>query len=166
MPQRKSTVAYTREGIARIAAMVRELFPDVAASTREALDTVVKAFGGEICVAMNELQESLKVNVDGSFVVYVSAFTSQMRDNFTIAHELAHFLLHTDHQAEGEVAFNRYGNERAEIEANCFAAELLMPEAEFKRYALENSGDEYLLAAKFGVSVAAARVRKRALGVG
>ena len=35
---------------------------------------------------------SLVVNEDGSFVINLPPFTSPLRDNFTIAHELGHYF--------------------------------------------------------------------------
>lgn len=52
-----------------------------------------------------------------------------------------------------------------EYEANVFAANLLMPENKFKKI-YENCGQDLaVVAEKFGVSIAAAEVRARSLGL-
>jgi len=66
-----------------------------------------------------------------------------VRQRFTIAHEIGHYLLH---RFEHDVFFNKTGSKKLyrnedsttgkdqmEIEANAFAAALLMPEARVKK---------------------------------
>jgi Zn-dependent peptidase ImmA (M78 family) len=68
-------------------------------------------------------------------VVGVNSAHSRHRKRFTIAHELGHFLLHADQEFHIDESFPVYrrddrsaeGVDRTEIEANVFAAELLMP---------------------------------------
>lgn len=50
---------------------------------------------------------------------------SQARQRFTLAHELGHVLLHREQLSFRDEQFSRHSH--AEIEANNFAAELLMP---------------------------------------
>lgn len=65
-------------------------------------------------------------------------FESKVRQRFTIAHELGHFLLHRKHKKQGlfvdkdfKVHFrdqnSATGEDKQEQEANAFAAALLMP---------------------------------------
>ena len=69
------------------------------------------------------------------FVIGVNAKQSASRKRFTIAHECGHFLLHGGEafHVDGVFQINRRddksstGSEESEIEANLFAAELLMP---------------------------------------
>lgn len=97
------------------------------------------------------------------------------RQRFTIAHELGHFILHKNEQ---EVFVDRRlyrdshsatGEDIFEIEANTFAAEILMPEAIIYQY-IETEIDLYdevlirNLARKFGVSEQAFTIRLMNLG--
>lgn len=71
-----------------------------------------------------------------SWVIVVNSTHASVRQRFTIAHELAHALLHryTAPHADGrlQVKFrdseSSQGIDQEEIEANQFAAELLMPD--------------------------------------
>lgn len=70
---------------------------------------------------------------DGGAVVGVNSLHSKVRQRFTIAHEIGHFVLHRGRTFIDEVRVD-YRDERAsagtyrqEINANSFVAELLMP---------------------------------------
>jgi Zn-dependent peptidase ImmA (M78 family) len=73
---------------------------------------------------------------EAKWAIVVNAADPPVRQRFTVAHELAHLLLHryTTPHADGryQVRFrdeaSSKGSVREEIEANQFAAELLMPE--------------------------------------
>ena len=74
---------------------------------------------------------------DGVFVIGVNSQHHPNRQRFTIAHELAHIVLHPEelakavHVDKGSLRRDRVsaqGTDDLEIEANAFAAELLMPE--------------------------------------
>jgi hypothetical protein len=96
-----------------------------------------------------------------SFVIRLSPHTTPLRDNFTIAHELGHFVLHYPHKnpPAAPMTFNRYGASLIEAQANRFAAAFLMPEPEFKRAREKFGDDSYILAGHFGVSQPAVSVR-------
>jgi hypothetical protein len=106
---------------------------------------------------------SIQVRGPKDFTIFVSNFTSVTRDRFTIAHELGHFVLHSQ-GGKTPIKLPRSGSNRLEWEANWFAAGLLMPAARFKAAYLENSS-AVVLAAKFDVSIKAAEVRKDSLGL-
>ncbi len=106
---------------------------------------------------------SIFVHCESDFDVILPHYTSPLRDRFTVAHELGHYFLHSG-QGETPIIAYRKGTGRLEWEANWFAAGLLMPSAQFKERAAATSSLE-VLAAFFGVSVDAARVRKESLGV-
>lgn len=103
---------------------------------------------------------------DGQAVIGVNKSHAEVRQRFTIAHELGHLLLHAQedlHVDEGIWLRNERSSraeDEREIEANQFAAELLMPtdlvqEAVAGRNLdLVNDEDETLieLATKFKVS--------------
>lgn len=113
---------------------------------------------------------------DGGVVLGVHAQHSRTRQRFTIAHELGHFVLHRGRPAivehlhrSAKVNFrdgtSALANDREEIEANQFAAGLLMPraavEAEFNRHLGRESVERIveLLARRFEVSPQAMRFR-------
>jgi Zn-dependent peptidase ImmA (M78 family) len=70
-------------------------------------------------------------------VVGINSRQLQERQRFTLAHELGHYLLHNVEGVHVDQAFNvklrsglsRQGTDIDEMEANLFAAELLMPQA-------------------------------------
>lgn len=76
--------------------------------------------------------------ISGESVIGVNAAHAKTRQRFTIAHELGHLKLHSfedlhfDRKGRGGIfrrsAESSTGENREEIEANTFAAELLMPE--------------------------------------
>lgn len=128
-------------------------------------------------------------NGQSKFVIYVNANHPYTRKRFTVAHELGHFALHQSelevnemvdfikqpigdgdavttvtgpelHRVEGEPLTPQ--EKQREIEANEFAADLLMPEDQFRNaWAVANSISE--IAHKFEVSEGAAAVRAKVL---
>lgn len=114
--------------------------------------------------------DAIVVEPDGSFLIRLSSQTGSLRDNFTIAHELGHKLMHWPivkkrHPGHGMRATRRVeeGNEslvRCEWEANWFASAFLMPADEFK-IAYEDG----VASDKFGVTSAAVEVRAKTLGL-
>lgn len=112
-------------------------------------------------------------------VIGVNTSHSPARQNFTIAHELGHLLLHDQEQLHVDREFrvrlrsdvSSQGTDEAEQEANFFAASLLMPR-EFIERDLENEeyvdllDDDFLngLARKYGVSAQALAIRLKTLG--
>lgn len=114
--------------------------------------------------------DAIVVEPDGSFVIHLSSETGALRDNFTIAHELGHLLLHwpkvrKDNAGKGMRA-TRWVDEskkslvRCEWEANWFASAFLMPAAEFREAYRKGVASE-----TFGVTQAAVEVRAKTLGI-
>lgn len=63
-------------------------------------------------------------------VIKVNSFDPEVRQRFTIAHEIGHFILHEPEQAVSRDDIENYSSVMERIqerEANQFAAELLMP---------------------------------------
>jgi Zn-dependent peptidase ImmA (M78 family) len=126
-----------------------------------------ESLGGKIRIAEDpskseEESGSLVIYKRGRFVIFLSPYTSPLRDNFTIAHELGHYFLHFDHRSEclnGPVIFNRYGSGRDEWQANRFAAAFLMPKDEFVEVYQRYGGNIWLVAGHFEVSEPAVQVR-------
>jgi Zn-dependent peptidase ImmA (M78 family) len=116
---------------------------------------------------------------DGTAVIGVNSLDAPNRQRFTIAHEIGHLLLHKDerfHVDEKSVIGLRndrssMATDEREIEANQFAAELLMPRG-FLDKDLNGLPDDIeaedavsRLAQKYQVSVQAMTVRLTALKV-
>ena len=68
---------------------------------------------------------------DDAFVITVNASHSETRKRFTIAHEIAHFVLHRDQIGDGVTDDGMYRSETlstsVERQANQYAADILMP---------------------------------------
>jgi Zn-dependent peptidase ImmA (M78 family) len=104
-----------------------------------------------------------------SKTVYLNTEESSARQNFTLAHELAHYFLEHKPDEYGVYKRNSLYSEKKpekEQEADLFAAELLMPKSMItkaqKEYGLSDS-DSTALAALFGVSPPAMKYRLRSL---
>jgi Zn-dependent peptidase ImmA (M78 family) len=112
---------------------------------------------------------SLVVDEDGHFSIFLPSHTSYKRDRFTIAHELGHYFLHyltrsLSERRKGMIAY-RYGSNRAEWEANWFAAAFLMPKQEFESAFKECGGSILQVSELFDVSESSASVRASVLGL-
>ncbi|ANS43745.1 ImmA/IrrE family metallo-endopeptidase [Serratia inhibens] len=102
----------------------------------------------------------------GEWVMTVNSLHHPNRQRFTIAHELGHFIKHSSQIDffEDKVFFRNGETNDFEIEANKFAAELLMPELAFRDF-IENSSKLVSdIADFFHVSSMAVRVRAKQLG--
>lgn len=116
---------------------------------------------------------------DDSYTVLINSNKPEVRQYFTIAHELGHFFLHQDaiKQTQGivdgersldghKVLYRRDDQtaEQLEIEANNFAASLIMPE-KLVRQVWEVSNGVEDAAQLFHVSVVAMSIRLARLGL-
>lgn len=137
---------------------------------RAKVDGLLSEFGiGSLPVNVEKLAGSLGVEIyyddleddisgflaikNGKATIVVNEGHHQNRRRFTIAHELGHFFLHVKDLNDEElfidkVKFHRdqmsaLGVERREVEANRFAAELLMPEDLLFSKAVEFSGQGF-----------------------
>ena len=104
------------------------------------------------------------------YEIKINKYESLARQRFTLAHELAHFLLHRDEiDRLGEIADNvlyRSGaSETIEYEANRLAAQIIMPDDAIseRQKAIGNNIDQ--LAKEFGVSKAVVEIRMAAAEV-
>lgn len=112
------------------------------------------------------IHESDTIEVRGprEFTIRLLGVDGPLRNHFTIAHELGHFVLHSQLGKIAPMVAGRKGSNRVEWEANWFAASLLMPELAFRSAVSEGLSDMQL-AARFNVSMEAAQVRRRVLGI-
>jgi Zn-dependent peptidase ImmA (M78 family) len=102
-----------------------------------------------------------------NWVIKVNSHHHPRRRRFTMAHELAHYFLHRNRKSNfsDQILFRSDETDPMEREANRFAGELLMPEDEVRL--LLKSGENRVedLAAHFGVSSLAMRVRAKQIGL-
>ena len=131
------------------------------------LVALVRTLGGRIVTAdWSEVGNTGSITVYGpqDFVISLSPLSGNRRDRFTIAHELGHYVLHSEFGKRAPLSVRRDGSDRIEWEANWFAAGFLMPEADFSKLAGEGWSDAWL-AVHFDVSEAAVDIRRMALSL-
>jgi len=107
-------------------------------------------------------------------IIGVNSLHHPNRRRFTIAHELGHYFLHKGIEVHIDHEYPIYVNARSsssqskdpeEVEANIFAAEILMPKImlqdEIKDRVVDIDDDQFLrdLAKKYGVSTVAMTYR-------
>ncbi len=102
-------------------------------------------------------------------LIFVRPSDPPPRQRFTIAHEIGHVLLHKNKQREAhfrseDINVMVYSDNIEEIEANKFAAMLLMPEFEFKKAWGRYNGSIEDIADYFNVSRLATAIRANTLG--
>jgi Zn-dependent peptidase ImmA (M78 family) len=102
---------------------------------------------------------ALSVKGRQDFVITLPNFSSEVRDRFTIAHELGHFVLHSK-LGRIPMEVGRGGNDLGETEADVFAAAFLMNRNTFKKLS-EDGYSEIQLAQHFNVSVDDVQLRLR-----
>lgn len=106
------------------------------------------------------------IRSDTEFFIAINRRQARTRQRFSAAHELYHYLAHRDlvRPLQVSMAWPPPGLWRLESEANCFAAELLMPEAAVLRawrIGLRGPG----LRRAFDVSAGAMNLRLREMGL-
>jgi Zn-dependent peptidase ImmA (M78 family) len=128
-----------------------------------------------------EVSGYLFISKGRSPIIGVNKKHPETRQRFTIAHELGHFMLHAPKDSDSSFVDKSFfivnrdrnstlGIEIREVEANFFAAEILMPAETLYRditalpHSLKTEEIYYQLAEKYGVSVEAMRFRLNNLG--
>ncbi len=130
------------------------------------IDPIVAKLGGRIEMTdWTSPQQTgrIKVSGPGDFLIQLSPLSGETRRLFTIAHELGHYVLHSQF-GKFPLEISRHGSDRVEWEANWFAAGFLMPAAEF-RSLVKKGWNEAEIATRFGVSEAAVGIRRTVLGL-
>lgn len=133
------------------------------------LPELARALGVPIKAATLGPGISGEIRPDGGegFVIRINRHDPAKRQRFTVAHELAHYLLHRSEIGTGiedDVLYRSELSDRREQQANRLAADILMPGdllAEAREAAEEKGvGDVVLyLADLFAVSEAAMRIK-------
>lgn len=134
--------------------------------------TLAREFGLQVYTASLPPDVSGQIGLDpesgspSGYSIVVDRSDPEPRRRFTIAHELAHFLLHRDDIGEDGVAESRLYRSRLrnlqEVEANTLAADILMP---YDKLGAIIDTDRWRdaplaeVAAKFNVSKSALKVR-------
>jgi Zn-dependent peptidase ImmA (M78 family) len=144
------------------------------------VEKIAKAMGAQVRFSPFDDDLSGMIYIkDGVPIIGVNSLHHPLRQRFTIAHELGHLELHREmitSEVHVDKAFpvlmrdpkSATGTEKIEIEANQFAAELLMPEALIKQalesepFDIDDDGPIEELAKKFRVSKQALEYRIRA----
>ena len=140
------------------------------------VERIARALGAEVRFAPHRGTLSGALYRDGGRVVIgVNALHPKTRQRFTIAHELGHLLLHQTRSIYIDQAVLRLrdvisetGLDPQEVEANAFAAELLMPREWLEKdlQGKEDLEDEEVvaLAKRYEVSIQALTIRLQSLG--
>lgn len=167
----------------------RRKISELASAVRGALklespidvSAAVDKLGGSLTfVEPDEIEYEAIVEKQGDgFCIKIANDRSEARQNFSVAHEIAHLFLHMGYIVSPEKWRNiaayedsvraRHGYTEEEYEAHQFAAVFLMPEGEFLAVAKEayskGQYDLSVIAERFGVSVKAAKTRGQWLGL-
>jgi Zn-dependent peptidase ImmA (M78 family) len=110
-----------------------------------------------------------KIEKDGpQYKITINASDPAVRQRFTLAHEIGHYILHRDLIGDGIVDDAMYRSKLGsylETQANQYAAFILMPPALFRHHASEVHNDASELARIFSVSNQAAEFRLKNLGI-
>lgn len=163
---------WNKAGVENVADIVAKHFDF---SIGDPVEEIVSKQGGSVSYGSKYSDEieggAIIASGIDEFHIVISEHTSAKRDRFTIAHELGHLFLHLQKVQENEpsavmratrhVDKSDETQQRAEWEANWFAAQLLMPRVDFGA-CVSKFGPEYA-ASIFGVSEHAARVRAESI---
>lgn len=165
LARRKATDLLRRANVTSVPVPVEDLAAVMGARIR------YEAFDGE-------MSGMVLRSPDGSAVIGINARHSQLRRRFSVAHEIGHLVLHEDEALHVDAwtpfAYrtdkSSQGTDPREIEANQFAAELLMPEQQIKRDVsdladLEAEDVVDRMADKYQVSAQAMTLRLHRLGL-
>ena len=129
---------------------------------------LAKSFGVEVKVSTLDVGISGMIHPDqGRYKIVVNKHEPEYRRRFTLAHELAHFLLHKDLIGAGisdNVLYRSQLTDAREAEANRLASDILMPvekvnEAKSELLVSKLADAVSPLANRFKVSEEAMRIR-------
>jgi predicted transcriptional regulator len=135
------------------------------------VDALARALG--IKVNYIELDEGIYGSLNrhptwggpSGYVIFINKKDPRVRQRFTLAHEIAHFVLHRDLIDSEVVDRAMYRSDLStahETQANRLAADILMPGHLLRREFAETK-DVAVLARRFDVSMAAMEIRLKSL---
>lgn len=164
--------------LARIKKTVRELLEASDVSEPQVpVHKIARSCGARIVMISGEEDISGFFYPGKTPIIGVNKDQANVRQRFTIAHELGHLKLHNHAQVHVDREFrvrlrnsvSSEGIDQDEMEANRFAAELLMPiellreDVENQDFALTDDEALWFLAKRYGVSAQAMAIRFNAL---
>jgi Zn-dependent peptidase ImmA (M78 family) len=140
--------------------------------TRAPVDVETLAYALGLKIYVTELEQGVygkltRDNTPSGFAIYVNAFDADARRRFTVAHEIAHYVLHRDLinvEIVDREMYRSVLSSEYEAQANRLAAEILMPSDLIKSEFAKNN-DLSVLAAGFTVSMTAMNIRLKGLGL-
>jgi len=146
---------YTQDAPVRVEAIAREIGIPVS------VDVLDPDVAGKIVKQVSGSNPS-------GYAIFINARDPHRRQRFTLAHELAHYILHRDLIGDGLVDDAMYRSKLGDFyerEANRWAADILMPPALFR--GLYRGGMKSLaeLSNTLDVSESAVRIRLNELGL-
>ena len=128
--------------------------------------SIAQALGIAVYKNPNLTMSGMLAERKGGPAIIYNSNEATTRQRFTIAHEIGHYALgHGLSFRDGTNEFNLHNYEVPEVEANRFAAELLMPGDVVERYALKRRQTLASLAKLFDVSRVAMKIRLQTLGL-
>ncbi len=134
------------------------------------LKRTVEQLGGSVIFDRSSQYEATVQKTPDSFIIHLNPDMPPNRRVFSLAHELGHLFVHMGYpdperwsSVSDYTPLKREGYTDEELEANEFAAGLLMPESEFRDAFDETKIDA--LAKRFGVSRIAIETRAKWLGL-
>lgn len=148
----------------------RKKIDDVLSEYPVRLGEIAKRLGIKVLLSTLPRGTSGQIGMeDGIFVIRINRHEAKHRQRFTLAHEIAHYLLHRDKIIEeggwSENVLLRSGQpESIEYEANRLASDLIIPSDQLAKATSEYTGpmtSEVIedLARRFGVSTAAMEIK-------
>lgn len=115
----------------------------------------------------DDISGKIEHGADGGFAVAINRGHAATRQRFTLAHEIAHFVLHRDLIGDGVVDDALYRSktlsDAIERQANRYAADILMPWWLVRSKYEQGITQAQSMAAIFKVSVAVAEIRLKEL---
>lgn len=168
----------TSKELARVEPEHRQILDRFTSEYPVRVGELARALG--VAVRVSSLRTGISgqiTNENGHYLIKVNRHEARERQRFTIAHELAHFLLHRhiiDSSQDGitdTVLYRSGAPERIEFEANRLAADIVMPMPLIRRVVKEQfagvltEGTIEFLAREFAVSKAAMEIRLTGFGV-
>jgi Zn-dependent peptidase ImmA (M78 family) len=141
---------------------------DIIKKHQQQLPVDVIAIANEIGIKVykvdweENISGMIKKNENGDCAIYVNGRHVPQRQRFTIAHELAHYILHRPQIGDGiaDDAMYRSGlSNHVEAEANALAADILMPRDKVNELWKDPNSSLRSIAIKFDVSDQAMAIR-------